>query len=72
MRTPPPGLVRATVCEDSGKLALSGCPVQIEEIFLAARPPAEPCHLHREQTPMQQALENIRGVFGLGGDKEER
>jgi penicillin-binding protein 1B len=62
---PPPGVLQAKVCAESGKLAVTGCPEPIEELFLETNAPDEPCHLHRDRTQLQRALDNLKGAFGL-------
>jgi len=42
----PPGLVRVTICADSGHLPGPGCPRRREEIFLAGTEPQRVCTLH--------------------------
>lgn len=39
----PPGVVRKTICSQSGLLTVAGCPEPIEEVFLTENVPAEHC-----------------------------
>lgn len=43
----PDGLVEARICGESGMLARSGCPIKIDELFVAGTEPARECALHR-------------------------
>ena len=53
------------MCPLSGKLAVSGCPEPVEELFLEGVVPAEPCHLHRGETKLQQVFRGLREKMGL-------
>jgi penicillin-binding protein 1B len=44
----PPGVVKRTVCSESGQLAIKNrCPHQVEEYFLADNVPLDYCSIHR-------------------------
>ncbi len=44
----PPGVVKRTVCSESGQLAVKNrCPDPVEEYFLADNVPADDCPIHR-------------------------
>jgi penicillin-binding protein, 1A family len=45
----PPGVVKKTICSQSGLLTVSGCPEPIEEIFLTENVPAEYCQISEHQ-----------------------
>jgi membrane carboxypeptidase/penicillin-binding protein len=45
---PPDGITFAEIDQDTGKLAVPGCPRTITESFLAGTEPTEYCELHRQ------------------------
>jgi 1A family penicillin-binding protein len=60
----PPDIVTETVCKESGQLALaSGCPVTVEEYFLAENPPKERCTLHRGLGPLEGVIKGVKDLF---------
>jgi penicillin-binding protein 1B len=57
----PPDIVVETICKESGQLALaSGCPVIIEEFFLAENRPKERCTLHRGLGPLEGVIKGVK------------
>lgn len=60
----PPGVVKKTVCSESGKLAVrDGCPQPREEVFLVDHVPTEICPLHSAWGPFRQIIKGIRDLF---------
>ena len=60
----PPDIVVETVCKESGQIALaSGCPVTMEEVFLAENSPKERCTLHRELGPLEGVIKGVKEFF---------
>jgi penicillin-binding protein 1A len=43
----PEGVMKATICNETKKLASAYCPVKVEEIFRAGTEPTEECRKHR-------------------------
>jgi penicillin-binding protein 1B len=60
---PPPGVVKRTVCIESGYLAIPGsCPEQ-EEVFLADTAPVDPCPLHEPVGPFKKIIKGVKDLF---------
>jgi penicillin-binding protein 1B len=55
----PDGVVRKTICQDSGRLARSGCPYTLNEYFLSDNPPEGECNLHGEQNGFETLYKRI-------------
>jgi len=59
----PPGVVKRTVCIESGYLAIPGsCPEQ-EEVFLADNAPVDPCPLHEPVGPFKKIIKGVKDLF---------
>ncbi|NTV56954.1 MAG: PBP1A family penicillin-binding protein [Deltaproteobacteria bacterium] len=57
----PPDIVVETVCKESGQRALaSGCPLTLEEYFLAENTPKERCTLHRGLGPLEGVIKGVK------------
>ena len=57
----PPDIVVETVCKESGQRALaSGCPLTLEEYFLAENTPKERCSLHRGLGPLEGVIKGVK------------
>ena len=54
----PPGVVKQSVCLESGEIAVRGCPNSIEEVFLKETAPARYCPLHRDKSLLKRIVEN--------------
>ena len=68
----PEGVVTATIDPATGKLATSGCPTPVDEIFIAGTGPVESCTLHgatRLPGPLSW-LGKLRNIFR--GKQEEK
>ncbi len=63
----PSGVVKRTVCSDSGMLAVDkGCPEPMEEYFLEERLPEQYCPLHPKPGPLKRLnrfLDEIKDFF---------
>jgi len=60
----PPDIVVETVCKESGQMALaSGCPLTMEEYFLAENSPKERCTLHRGLGPLEGVIKGVKDFF---------
>jgi len=60
----PPDIVVETVCKESGQRALaSGCPLTMEEYFLAENSPKERCTLHRGLGPLEGVIKGVKDFF---------
>ncbi|RJR42347.1 MAG: PBP1A family penicillin-binding protein [Desulfobacteraceae bacterium] len=68
---PPPGVVTRTICPMSAQLAVDGrCPAAVQEVFLAANAPDEPCGLHSEfgrdvREPFREIFRDVKKFFGI-------
>ncbi len=61
--TMPEGVITKTICKESGQLAREGCcPLQLDEVFLAARVPSEICTLH-QAGPISGVIEKIKNFL---------
>lgn len=57
----PPGVVKKTVCSESGELAISGlCPMPLSEFFLVENAPEQYCHIHDPLTPIRKIIEDVK------------
>jgi penicillin-binding protein 1B len=68
----PEGVVAAAIDPGTGQLATAGCPVSVEEVFIAGTEPVESCSLHSASklpAPLSW-LGKLRGIFR--GRPEER
>ncbi|RTZ98112.1 MAG: hypothetical protein DSY89_09980 [Deltaproteobacteria bacterium] len=62
--TMPSGVVRRTICTDSGQIAVkNACPRIREEIFLETNVPLKPCPIHRKRFPFKHFLNKIKKLF---------
>ena len=63
----PPGVVRRTVCSQSGQLAFRGaCPEPIEEFFLADNVPESECPIHQRAGRLNRIIKGVRdGIRGF-------
>ena len=62
--TIPPGVVKRTLCSQSGKLAVKyGCPHTREEFFLVGKEPTEYCPVHRRNDPLKRFFREVRDFF---------
>lgn len=60
----PPDIVVATICKESGQLALaSGCPATMDEYFLAENSPKERCTIHRGLGPLEGVIKGVKDLF---------
>jgi penicillin-binding protein 1B len=60
----PPDIVVGSLCKESGQIALaSGCPVTMEEYFLADNSPKELCTLHRGLGPLERVIKGVKDLF---------
>ena len=59
----PPGLVTRTICAESGRLAVAGCPEPLEEVFLEKRVPTEYCTIHKRRAPLRRIMKGVTDVF---------
>jgi penicillin-binding protein 1B len=60
----PPDVVVETICKESGQLALTlGCPVTMEEYFLAENRPVELCTIHRGLGPLERVIKGVKDLF---------
>lgn len=60
----PTGVLRRTVCNESGLLAADlQCPDITEEIFIADNVPTEPCPIHRKKGVFEKFLDKFKGLF---------
>ncbi len=60
----PPDVVTETICKESGQIALaSGCPVTMEEYFLAGNRPLEHCTIHRGPGPLERVIKGVKDLF---------
>jgi penicillin-binding protein 1B len=60
----PPDVVTETICKESGQIALaSGCPVTMEEYFLAGNRPVERCTIHRGPGPLERVIKGVKDLF---------
>ncbi len=56
----PPGVVKRTVCSESGQLAIKNrCPHQVEEYFLADNVPLDYCSIHR-RTQFRHMINGVK------------
>ena len=59
----PSGVIKRTICEDSGQLANIGCcPRTREELFLKGTAPTETCKLHTCSSPIDKFLEGVKKI----------
>ncbi len=62
--TMPSGVVKQTICVDSGRLAVeNACPRVIEEVFLENTEPDETCPLHGKFFPFKNLMKGVRNLF---------
>lgn len=60
----PPGVVRSTVCSESGQIAIPNvCPEPREEFFLEENVPTEYCTMHRQVSLFEKVREGIKNVI---------
>jgi penicillin-binding protein 1B len=55
----PDGVVRQTVCSETGDLATSACPEPVEEVFLAEKAPKNVCRIHRPASPLKRLFKGV-------------
>ena len=61
---PPPDIVEATVCKESGQLARAFvCPAPQKEYFLADNAPKEPCTMHGGLGPFEGIIKSVEDLF---------
>ncbi len=60
----PAGVVRLTICLESGQIAIpSRCPQQKEEVFLVENAPQKPCPIHRPKGVLERFWQKFKDVF---------
>ncbi len=60
----PSGVVKKTVCKESGELAVfMKCPHTYEEYFLKENQPKEKCHIHGPGSPLQKFFNGLKNIF---------
>ena len=59
----PPGIEHATICRDSGLLALPACPRRLRESFLPGQKPTESCDL-QHLPPIEQSQKDFGARLG--------
>jgi penicillin-binding protein 1B len=59
----PPGVVKRTVCLDSGGRAVRGCPRKREEVFLEGTAPKQYCPIHSDKGLLQRILESGEDII---------
>ncbi len=66
----PPGVIRQTICADSGQLAVkNACPTPVEEVFLENTAPRTPCPIHRHpvifknRIPFKNLFQKLKDLF---------
>jgi penicillin-binding protein 1B len=61
--SPPSGVVRATVDPVSGDIAHAGCPLAVEEVFIAGSEPQALCALHSPRSAASQPAPSPRQLM---------
>lgn len=61
---PPPGIVYANVCLESGELATEHCPKHRLEVFREENEPTVPCHLHSDGANQDELLRRKQQTNG--------
>jgi len=60
----PPGVVKRTICSESGQLAVkNGCPKPLEEVFLANNVPKSYCSLHPRVDRFKRIIKGVKNLF---------
>jgi penicillin-binding protein 1B len=60
----PAGVVKRTICSQSGQLAISGvCPEPVEEVFLEKNAPLHACPIHRKADPLNRFFKEVRNFI---------
>lgn len=60
----PPGVIRRTVCSETGLLAVPGkCPGTLNDFFLENHAPSEYCTEHQNTNSLQQVMDGFRNLF---------
>ena len=60
----PPGVVKRTICSESGQLAVkNGCPKPLEEVFLANNVPKSYCSLHPRVDRFKRIIKGVKDLF---------
>ncbi|MBW2010296.1 MAG: PBP1A family penicillin-binding protein [Deltaproteobacteria bacterium] len=60
----PPGVVKRTICSESGQLAVPhACPKPMEEVFPAENAPSRDCSLHQKTDPFKKFIKGVKKSY---------